>query len=604
MRTIYRSIKFKLLILSLIVTVILSIIVCFGIYQAMARNVEKEQTLTAGHNLKLVMDNVDQNLFQIYRLVLWCSTNNNIYHFLGGSRQQYTTEPTAISAYNALRAQYFNSPIESYINKLILCTYDDRYIIQGNSFGMDSDIDICKSLPYYEKLLGSSTYDWVGIQPEKFYYAGSGTQSIPILRPVSRSDSNTKYGWIYLALSPRMITDKISYYADTKGSTIYWYIGGLCYRYTPGGLELVEGGVKLQNEGEFAEDVTTSDVLIDGKTKRAIVVRSQRSDWYAVQTIAPGPSILQVGSLKEVLLPLIFLAAVLLLFTLLLQRMVSRPVKAVYRRIKKIGAGDFSADNTIESADEFGFIGQGINHMAQDISKLMQDRMEAEKTKRELELGLLQSQVNPHFLYNTLNTIKWMAVMQRAQGISEITSALAQMLKKISKGTDQLVPLKEELAFLDDYITIQTYRYGGMFSYTCHVAGESLYDCRIMRFSLQPIVENAIFHGIEPKKQFGKITAEVTEEEGVLVIRITDNGVGMSGETIAKLLSGEENRPGVFRKIGLSNVNQRIQIEYGPAYGISIASELGSYTCVTLRFPMLDGGLPVAWEDTGGKENV
>ncbi len=604
MHAMFNSIKFKMLVLSLIVTIILSAIVCFGIYQTMAKNVAEDQLLSASHNLKLVMDNVDQELFQIYRLVLWCSTDNDIIHFLNSAKQQYTTVPTAISAYNALRAQYFNSAIDAYINKMILCTYDDRYIIQGNSYGMDGDIAVCKSLPYFKELLDSTAYEWVGIRPEQFLSSGRDAQSIPIVRPVTRSDSSRKHGWIYLAISPKIVLDKIDYYVDTVDNPIYFFMGDMCYQYTKDGFVPMEEDVGTVDKQSLPENVTFVDAVIDGKTRQAVLARSQRTDWYVMQTMAPGPSILQVGSLKEVLWPLAFLAAVLLLFTMMLQRMVSRPVKKIYQRIKKIGAGDFSADNTIESGDEFGFIGQGINHMAQNISKLMQDRMETEKAKRELELSLLQNQVNPHFLYNTLNTIKWMAVMQHAEGISEITSALAKMLKNISKDTDLTVTLREELNFLNDYITIQSYRYAGMFSFSCHVAKESFYDCRIMRFSLQPIVENAIFHGIEPKKQFGKIVVDVDENEKGLTISITDNGVGMSGETIQSLLNGEENRSGVFKKIGLNNVNQRIQIEYGPAYGISIASELGSYTCVTINLPMLEDAPSTAGNDTGGKGHV
>ncbi len=604
MQGMFNSIKFRMLILSLTVTVLLSAIVCFGIYQNMATNVAEEQRLSTGHNLKLVMDNVDQELFQIFRLVLWCSTDNDIIHFLNSSNQQYTTLPTAISAYNALRAQYFNSPVDAYINKLILCTYDGRYIIQGNSYGMDNDIDVCKSLPYFDQLLKSPAYTWVGIQPETFLSSRSGALSIPILRPVTRSDSSRKNGWIYFALNPGIIHDKIDYYMDNNENDIYLFLGDLCYKYTQDGFIKVEGGVPFREERAMAEKVTLAAAQVNGKEKTAVIAKSQRTNWYVMKIMAPGPSLLQVGSLKEVLWPLAVLAIVLLLFTLLLQRMVSRPVNKIYRRIKKIGSGDFSSDSAIEGADEFGFIGSGINHMAQDISKLMRDRMETEKAKRELELSLLQNQVNPHFLYNTLNTIKWMAVMQHAEGISEITSALAKMLKNISKNTDLLVPLKEELAFLNDYITIQSYRYAGMFSYTCNVDRDALLDCMIMRFSLQPIVENAIFHGIEPKKQFGRIVVDISGSADSLLISITDNGVGMSEEMIQSLLSSEENRTGVFKKIGLNNVNQRIKIEYGPEYGIAIASELGSYTCVTVRLPMLNVFTPGEENDTGGKGHV
>lgn len=129
----------------------------------------------------------------------------------------------------------------------------------------------------------------------------------------------------------------------------------------------------------------------------------------------------------------------------------------------------------------------------------MNKRIEDEKQKQDLEYKMLQSQINPHFIYNTLSSIKWMATIQGADGIAEMTTALSRLLKSISKGTRLLVPIREELAFLEDYCTIQNYRYGGTISFALKVDDPTIYDRGILRFTLQPLVENSIFHGIEPK---------------------------------------------------------------------------------------------------------
>ena len=178
-----------------------------------------------------------------------------------------------------------------------------------------------------------------------------------------------------------------------------------------------------------------------------------------------------------------------------------------------------------------------------------------------------------------------MATIQNADGIAEMTTSLAHLLKNVSKGQRTLIPLSAELSLLRDYYVIQKYRYGGAIVLTEDIA-PGLEEALIPRFTLQPLLENAIFHGIEPKGGAGAVllTARPTPEG--LELAMTDDGVGMDARQAAALLSGEETGPvGLFRKIGLNNVHRRVQCEFGPDYGLSIDSQPGAFTCVTVRLP-------------------
>ena len=159
-------------------------------------------------------------------------------------------------------------------------------------------------------------------------------------------------------------------------------------------------------------------------------------------------------------------------------------------------------------------------------------RYEDEKQKQDLEYRMLQNQINPHFIYNTLNSIKWMATIQHAPGIAEMVMALSRLLKSISKSNERLVPLYEEFALLNDYFTIQQYRYGGTITLdVSYIEDESLnHSCLIPRFTLQPLVENAIFHGIEPKGSAGEVTLRVERDtaNGDVLIHLTDDGKYLS----------------------------------------------------------------------------
>jgi two-component system sensor histidine kinase YesM len=291
----------------------------------------------------------------------------------------------------------------------------------------------------------------------------------------------------------------------------------------------------------------------------------------------------------------------------LLHRMIAHPISALQSRIEKISGGDFSADPDIEWDNELGDIGRGINSMSAGVTALMEHRLEDEKQKQDLEYRMLQNEVNPHFIYNTLNSIRWMATIQHAPGIAEMVTAFARLTKSISKGTQKLVPLQEELALLNDYFTIQQYRYGGDLEIeVSRIESETLCrDCMIPRFTLQPLVENAIFHGLEPKGGHGSVLLDISTDSdtGDVLLRITDDGVGMPPEQVAHLL--DEPAEGAekaekFRHVGLWNVNRRIRYSFGEGYGLTIESEEDVGTEVTIRLPYQQKGDSHAADITGG----
>lgn len=200
------------------------------------------------------------------------------------------------------------------------------------------------------------------------------------------------------------------------------------------------------------------------------------------------------------LLLLIFtaVAAVGLCLFAALSRSLTRPIKKLRDRISIIAGGDFTQDNSILWNNELGDMGRDINQLSRDISGLIDRRVAYEKEKMDYEYRLLQSQVNPHFLYNTLNSIKWMATIQNAPGIAEMTLALSRLLKNISKGSSAFVSIRREFDLLNNYFSIQKYRYGGMITLEYEIDSDALLDNEILRFTLQPIVENAISTASSP----------------------------------------------------------------------------------------------------------
>ena len=286
---------------------------------------------------------------------------------------------------------------------------------------------------------------------------------------------------------------------------------------------------------------------------------------------------------------LVFLSCVAIGFSLslLFTRYLTRPIMRLIDHMEVISSGDFSRNPHIESNDELGIIGRQINEMSAHVSVLMENRIRYEQEKMSLEIKMLQAQINPHFLYNTLDSIKWIATMQHNAGIVRAVSALSSLLKNMAKGFHEKVTIRQELDFLDNYITIEKIRYMELFDVAITVDDPMLYDAYIIKLTLQPLVENSIFSGIEPSGKPGLIQIHIFSREQVLYISIRDNGIGISDENIARMLTDTSRVTKHYMSgIGLPNVDRRIKLVYGQEYGLTIDSELGVYTCVTVSLPL------------------
>ncbi len=286
---------------------------------------------------------------------------------------------------------------------------------------------------------------------------------------------------------------------------------------------------------------------------------------------------------------LVFLSSIFIGFilSLLFSRYLTNPIMRLGQHMEVIASGDFRKNPDIESDDELGMIGRQINQMSSQVSILMENRIRDEQEKMGLEIKMLQAQINPHFLYNTLDSIKWIATLQHNSGIVKVVSALSSLLKNMAKGFNEKVTVRQELDFLDSYVTIEKIRYIELFDVEITVDDPSLYDARIIKLTLQPIVENSIFSGIEPSGKPGLIQIHVFTREQVLYISVRDNGVGISEENIARMLTDTSRVTKHYMSgIGLPNVDRRIKLVYGEQYGLHIESQVGFYTCVTVSLPL------------------
>lgn len=240
----------------------------------------------------------------------------------------------------------------------------------------------------------------------------------------------------------------------------------------------------------------------------------------------------------------------------------------------------------IRGTQEIAVLSDSFGHMVCRIQELIEEVKHDEETLQKTELKALQAQINPHFLYNTLDSIQWMCEVGRNTDAVQMVGALARLFRiSISRGAE-LIPIRRELEHAESYLIIQKFRYKDQFQYR-FVVDDSMLDCLCSKITLQPIIENAILHGFGEFVDAGEIIIEVKDDGADIIMSVTDNGIGMEKDVCARLLSAQEDSSS---GIGLKNVNDRNQIYFGEQYGLSIESEPDEGTCVTIR-------LPKTWRD-------
>lgn len=597
-RRFFASIQKRILLLTLSCILGMCILISCVSYFLFQNYLQRSLIQSTETNLQLITDTLNSSMNDVYRMVRFCQTHSSIGSYI---EDHPNPDPIqAVATYDRMTDEYTNNPVSGYMLRVAVITNDDFLQIVNASCSSTANLsEEVPKLPFFETLLESRDYDFsTGFITDPFYRRGRVV--LPIIRPITYQYHSTQGGYVFIEVSSDLFSAPLSRYHMADDSNLYLTLGDKHYRYENGDFIAIADTCK--NKQDISDTTVTEHILInkvdDGEGKRIVVTAPlDMPGCYISQTISHEESSHQLAILIRVLLgTLIGILTIGTLLMYMMNRMITIPISKLRDKMLHISHGDFSRDSSIEWEHELGDIGRGINDLSENVQLLMNRRLKDEKQKKDLEYKMLQSQINPHFLYNTLNSIKWMATIQGAEGISEMTTALSRLLKSISKGTSLLISIREELSLLENYFTIQSYRYGGTISLDIRVTDESLYDCQIIKFTLQPLVENAIFHGIEPKGCAGKISIIVDYECGEnsdtsnICIAVTDDGVGMSPQKTLDILVGtSDSSNDFFQEIGVSNVHKRLQYEFGETYGITVESVEHHYTTMYIHIPYRPG---------------
>ena len=310
--------------------------------------------------------------------------------------------------------------------------------------------------------------------------------------------------------------------------------------------------------------------------------------YYEVRGIQQSRAAYQTFFMNLVRFSLLGMGLLLLLVIILsyyIPRSITMPITRISRVTDQVAKGNLSVRAAAESGAEARMLSDSLNAMIDKINELL-DQVTTEQIRlRKAEFELLQAQINPHFLYNTLDTIVWLAEAGDQKRVVSMVGNLSDFFRtSLNQGKD-IISIREELAHVRSYLEIQQVRYQDILRYEITVP-EDLYEYKIPKITIQPLVENALYHGIKNKRGQGMITITGKSKENGFVLYVRDNGIGMTQERLNEVRAGIQKLSYTGKEIyGLYNVNERIRLNFGETYGISIESTYGEGTCVSISLP-------------------
>lgn len=477
------------------------------------------------------------------------------------------------------------------ISNVAAVAENGKYLVNDEDGSLTDYIDV-QSLDWYQEAMQSKSGIAVSSSHVQNAIPTSYKWVITLSRALVNNQSGKREGVFFMDLNYSAISDLCN--KNNIGEKGYIFIldenGNIIYHPKQ---QLMYGGLMVENIQEIMDcKADYLEIKRDGENKLYTMSKSTKTGWTVVGAMDTKELL---KNSKQTQLNYIMVAAILLLAVIvissLLSKEITRPILLLRDSMSKVEEGKFQQANVeVTTMNEIGSLTKSFNVMTKRIQELMEQNVAAQKEKRKSEMKALQAQINPHFLYNTLDSIIWMAEAGQNDDVVLMTSALAKLLRQSISNDKEQVRVEEEMNYVQSYLTIQKMRYKDKLEYTIDVDPE-ICSVSIIKFAIQPLVENAIYHGLKYKDTKGKISIHgyVRGKKGY--ITITDDGVGMDEETLKYIFDEKQKKEKKLKSngVGVPNVQKRLQLYYGPEYGISYISRQGEGTVATVTIP-LDGG--------------
>ncbi|WP_186576031.1 cache domain-containing sensor histidine kinase [Aquibacillus kalidii] len=586
-------IRFKLISHFLIISIIP--IICLGllINWTVERVVEQQVNDNTLQLISKVNETFEFYINNMQSITYYIASNEKVQNFFSTEVQNRTIH----NQYDIQRYLRNFTTLSPEVAGVLVVNSDGKYV--SNELYVPPSKDLREESWYQEAVNNKGIFKIIG-QPKNRSISSlvnyKNDEVVSVVRAVIDPFTQKVQGVILIDLKLRVIAEtlvdirlgKTGYLmlVDDQQRTIYQPDEPLVEK-------IPEEWIKGKTSGSFSKKVNSQKLQF-------IYQKSPFSDW---TTIGVFPTEETIYEIREIRFYLVIFVVILMFFGLpvsyFLSNSISKPISQLMLFMRKAEEGKLDVRYKEKRHDEIGMLGRSFNKMLSQINELLRLTERHERQKREAEFRSLQANINPHFLYNTLDTIQWMARKKKANDVAEVVESLAKLFRiGLSKGRDAIT-LNMEIEHIESYLLIQKTRYRDKLNYQIDIdeGARSLY---VLKFILQPIVENAIYHGIKQRRGAGHITVMAREKETKLSIMICDDGVGMTDEQLQEMRKAlseavertenpSENRD--KKGYGMLNVQARILLAFGKSYGINIDSYEGEGTQVEIILPILEGDI-------------
>jgi two-component system sensor histidine kinase YesM len=584
----FGSVRIKLIIAFLLLISVPSAVIATFFYNKSVDALQGNIALTIMNNLHQqakAFDNVFEN---IYYQTISLSTDNELIKELSKVDESINKDLnrkvllniSSLLSNRKVQDKYIDS-IYIYLPKTneVVTSYITRKVVEPNETKLIED--------YWQPK--SNGNNWFSVISRKDNLTSLGKSVFSISKEIKYMGKSEPLGKLWLNIDERVIYFNIldSIYTSEEDDVSILDSNGVVVSNKKVGkigvdISKTNYSHKIMNkdDGYFLEEV-------DGR-KALVVFVTTRLTKYKIAYMVPLKVITsEIDNVKGFVMGL---STVLIITCLILSFVfsinISKPIFKLKHAMLEVGKGNFDIYINEKRKDEFGTLNDGFNQMISEVKLLFNEVYKQKLLKKEAELNALQSQITPHFLYNTLNSIRYAAILQNATIVSDMLEALVELLQLSTGKYNESITIKDEIQQVKNYMKLQMFRYRDLFVVEYEIEEEIL-NYRVPKLVLQPLVENSILHGINLRRGDGRIIVRCKKQDTNIVLEVEDNGIGITEDKVHEILCKKRNDDDKFSGIGVNNVNERIKIHFGDSYGLTYTNAHNGGTIATILIPLI-----------------